>query len=170
GLVLGAFLAAKFSAPPLVMLALAIMVAGGSRAGWPERLAKASAAAAVALVVVWSTYAWHVGPVTFRNGSLAGPYARGNTVIVPVASRFTWTLPLPAPEFVAALGGVVQHGVRGQPAFLLGEVKTSGGWHRYFPIVVALKWPVAMWMLAAAGIVFLIVGRTGSAKDLAVLM
>jgi len=170
GLVLGAFLAAKFSAPPLVLVALGIMVASDTRAGWPERAAKASVAAIVALMVVWGTYAWHVGPVTFRNGSLAGPYARGSTVIVPVTSAFTWTLPLPAPEFVAALGGVVQHGVRGQPAFLLGEVKRFGGWHRYFPIVVALKWPVAMWMLAAAGIVFLIVGRTGSAKDLAVLM
>jgi hypothetical protein len=170
GLALGAFLAAKFSAPPLVLVALAIMVAGAPRAGWPERVAKASAAAIVALMVVWGTYAWHVGPVTFRNGSLAGPYARGNTVIVPASSAFTWTLPLPAPEFVAALGGVVQHGVRGQPAFLLGDVKPSGGWHRYFPIVVVLKWPVTMWLLAAAGIVFLVIGRAGSAKELATLM
>ena len=170
GLVLGAFLAAKFSAPPLVLVALAIMVAGYSRAGWPDRVAKASAAAAVALMVVWGTYAWHVGPVTFRNGSLAGPYARGSTVIVPVASAFRWTVPLPAPEFVAALGGVVQHGVRGQPAFLLGDVKASGGWHRYFPIVVLLKWPVTMWLLAAAGIVFLVIGRTGPATELVVLM
>lgn len=170
GLVLGAFLAAKFSAPPLVLVALAIMVGGGTPAGWLERVAKASAAAIVALMVVWGTYAWHVGPVTFRNGSLAGPYARGNTVIVPVASPFTWTLPLPAPEFIAALGGVVQHGVRGQPAFLLGDVKPAGGWHRYFPIVVVLKWPVTMWLLAAMGTVFLVMGRSGSAKELAVVM
>ena len=170
GLALGLFLAAKFSAPPLVLLALAIMAATESRGGWPVRIAKTSAAAIVAVAVVWGTYGCHVGPVTFRNGSLAGAYARDNTVIVPVHTAFTWTLPLPAPEFVAALGGVVQHGVRGQPAYLLGNVKASGGWHRYFPIVVLLKWPVTMWLLAIAGMVFLATGRGGSARDVAVLM
>ena len=170
GLALGAFLASKFSAPPLVLIALAMMTVGESHVGRPERVAKMLAAAVVALVVVWGTYAWHVGPVTFRNGSLSGPYARGNTVIIPVTTALTWTLPLPAPEFVAALGGVVQHGVRGQPAFMLGEVKTSGGWHRYFPIVVLMKWPLTMWLLAAAGIVFLGVARNGAARELAVLM
>jgi 4-amino-4-deoxy-L-arabinose transferase-like glycosyltransferase len=170
GLVLGAFLAAKFSAPPLVLVALAIMVAGKTRDGWPARVAKAFTAAIVALMIVWGTYAWHVGPVTFRNGSLAGPYARGNTVIVPVTSAFTWTVPLPAPEFIAALGGVVQHGVRGQPAALLGDVKASGGWHRYFPIVVLLKWPATQWSLSAVGMVFVVIRRTRSARELAVLM
>jgi len=179
GLALGLFLAAKFSAPPIVILALAIMAAIHSRERWPVRIAKTSAAAIVAVAVVWGTYGWHVGPVTFRNGSLAGPYARDNTVIVPVHSAFTWTLPLPAPEFVAALGGVVQHGVRGQPAYLLGDVKASSGWHRYFPIVVLLKWPVTMWLLAIAGMVFLAAGRpprarafqaSGSARDVALLM
>jgi 4-amino-4-deoxy-L-arabinose transferase-like glycosyltransferase len=170
GFAFGMFLAAKFSAPPLVLLALAVMAAAESHGRRPERLAKTFAAAVVAVAVVWGTYAWHVGPVTFRNGSLAGPYARGSTVIVPVRSAFAWTLWLPAPEFVAALGGVVQHGVRGQPAFLLGDVKRSGGWHRYFPIVVLLKWPVTMWLLAVAGMVFVVTGRSGSAADVALLM
>ena len=179
GLALGLFLAAKFSAPPLVLLALAIMAATDSRDGWPASMAKTFGAAIVAVAVVWGTYGWHVGPVTFRNGSLAGPYARDNTVIVPVRAAFTWTLPLPAPEFVTALGGVVQHGVRGQPAYLLGDVKGSGGWRRYFPIVVLLKWPATMWLLAIFGMVSLATGRgpgarafqaSGSARDVAVLM
>jgi len=170
GAAMGAFLAAKFSAPPLVVLALALMVAGGAGGDWPAIIAKASAAAIVAIVVVWTTYAWHVGPVTFRNGSLAGPYARGSTVIVPMARPLDVTLQLPAPEFIAALGGVLQHGVRGQPSFLAGEVKAAGGWHRYFPIVVALKWPLTLWLLAAAAIVLLATRRIALPSELLLLL
>jgi len=103
-----------------------------------------------------ATYQWHVGPVRFRNGLLAGPYARGHTVIVPVDRPLNLTVTLPAPEFIAALGGVAQHSVRGQPTFLMGEVKTSGGWRRYFPMVVLLKWPLTAWLCVGAAFTLLL--------------
>jgi hypothetical protein len=170
GLLLGGLLVAKFSAPPLVLLALGLMTMSGPASERASRGAKAAAAAIVSLTVVWATYQWHVGPVTFRNGSLAGPYARGQTVIVPVARPLNLTIALPAPEFIAALGGVAQHAVRGQPTFLMGEVKTSGGWRRYFPIVILLKWPLTVWLLAVASLILLLTGRIELPGELKVLM
>lgn len=155
GLVLGAFLLSKYSAPPLVALALLIVLASGPRREFHVRLAKAAAASAIALATVWATYGFHVGPVTFRDGPLAGPYGRDHTVIVPVQRPLDLTLRLPAPEYVAALGGVAQHAVRGQPAFLLGAVRKAGGWPQYLPIVVALKWSPVLWILAGTGLVSL---------------
>src|SRR5205823_1711314 len=107
---------------------------------------------------------------TFRNGSLSGPYARGNVVIVPVNRQVNRSVSLPAPEFVAALDGVTQHGVRGQPTFFMGEVKRSGGWRWYFPVVVLLKWPIAVWLLAGAALLLGVAGRIVVRSELALLM
>lgn len=170
GLVLGAFLLAKYSAPPLVAVAVLIMLASGPRRAFPVRLAKALAASAIALVTVWAAYGFHVGPVTFRSGPLAGPYGRGSTVIVPVQRPLNATLRLPAPEYIAALGGVAQHAVRGQPAFLLGAVRKTGGWPRYLPIVVWLKWPPTMWLLTVGGLVALARSRGSQAREIATMM
>ena len=170
GLTLGAFLVSKFSAPPLVLLALIVMSLSARQLNRAERGTKICVAATLAFFVVWSAYRWHVGPVTFRNGSLSGPYARGQNVIVPIARPFTYTVSLPAPEFVAGVGGVLQHSVRGQPTFLLGEVKKSGGWHRYFPVVVLLKWPLTVWLLAGAALTFFVVGRFSPPGEFTVMM
>jgi 4-amino-4-deoxy-L-arabinose transferase-like glycosyltransferase len=169
GLALGGFLASKFSAPPLVLLALGVMTIGGR--GKPTvRIAKALTALIVATMAVWGTYGWRVGPVTFRNGSLSGPYARGNVVIVPVNRHLNRTVSLPAPEFVAALDGVTQHSVRGQPTFFMGEAKKSGGWHRFFPVLVLLKWPLAVWLLAGAALVLGVAGKLAVRSEFALLM
>ena len=150
GLALGGFLAAKFSAPPLVLLSLVLMLWSGPSNERIARTAKTAAALTLALLSLWGTYRWHVGPVTFRNGSLSGPYARGQNVVVPVEHPVNLTMAMPAPEFIVALSGVAQHSARGQPAFLQGEVKRSGGWRRFFPVVVLLKWPLTMWVLIVA--------------------
>jgi Dolichyl-phosphate-mannose-protein mannosyltransferase len=168
GLVLGGFLLAKYSSPPIVALALVIMLA--SRGEPRARFAQAGVALTIALATVWATYLFHVGPVTFRSGSLAGPYGRAGTVIVPVSRPLELTATLPAPEYVAALGGVAQHAVRGQPSFLLGEGRKSGGWTRYFPIVVLLKWPPTIWMICGAAIVCLAARRRHLSRDFAVVM
>src|SRR5262249_1026847 len=168
GLVLAGLLLSKYSAPPLVALALAIMI--GTSPGRRARFAKAGAALAIALTTVWAAFLFHVGPVTFRSGSLAGPYGRSGPVIVPGSGPLRRTLRLPAPEYIAALGGVAQHAVRGQPSFLLGEVSASGGWTRYFPIVVLLKWPPTVWIMCAAAIACLVARPRAAPRGLAVMM
>ena len=134
------------------------------------RIAKSAAALAIALVTVWATFLFHVGPVTFRNGSLDGPYGRSGTVIVPVSRPLDVTVRLPAPEYVAALGGVAQHAARGQPSFLLGEIKERGGWPLYFSFVVLLKWPPTLWLMVAMAIVMVARRRGALSAELATMM
>ncbi len=170
GLVMGGFLVAKFSAPPMVLIALGLMASAGPAGDRAAGLVRTGCAAVLALIVVWAAYGFHVGPVTFRNGALSGPYARSHTVLVPLPRPIDFTVRLPAPEYVSALGGVLQHGVRGQPAFLMGDVRTRGGWRSYFPIVTLLKWPVTVWLLAAASLILLATRRLRASSELGVLM
>ncbi len=152
GLVVGGFLIAKFSAPPLVALMLAIMILTPSAGDLFFRIVKTIAVVLIAATVVWAGYLGRVGPVRFRNGSFYDRAAPG-VVIVPVARRIDRLLRLPAPEYLPALSIVTQHGLKGHPAFFLGEINRSGGWRTYFPATVALKCPLALWALAVMGVV-----------------
>src|SRR5258706_11192856 len=153
GLALGGFLLSKFSAPPMILIALAVMAMTAPAGDRVRRFVRAAVALVLAAAIVWGVYGFRVAPVTFRNGPLTGPYARLQNVIVPIARPLNVTLRLPASEYVTALGGVAQHAARGQPSSLMGEIRTSGGWRRYFPIVVWLKWPLPVWLLAASAMV-----------------
>jgi hypothetical protein len=171
GIVLGGFLISKFSAPPMVALALGVMTMhrlAGER--FLHRVAKAGAALAVALGVVWAAYFFHMGPITFRNGSLSGPYADPGAVILPVDRPLNLTVTLPAPEYFAAFGSVAQHSVKGQWSFLLGDIKTTGGWRRYFPIVAALKWPIITWAIVALTLILLTTRAVPWVPELGVMM
>jgi len=170
GLAFGGFLATKFSAPPMLLVAFGVMAATAPAGDRVRRLLMAGCSLLLAVSVVWALYGFRVGPVTFRSGSLTGPYARSQNVIVPIDRPLTFTLRLPAPEYVSAFGGVAQHAARGQPAFLMGEIRRSGGWRRYLPIVVWLKWPLTMWLLVAAALGLLAAGRVAPTRQLVVLM
>lgn len=170
GLWLGGFLVAKFSAPPLVLLAGVLMAMSGPATERSARIGKTALALVLSAFVVWGTYVFHVGPVSFRNSPLSGPYARDNSVFVPIDRPLNATVRLPAPEYISALGGVLQHGVRGQPSFLLGEIKKRGGWRSYYPIVAALKWPPTVWVAAIIAIAGLVTRRIQPSSELAVLM
>jgi 4-amino-4-deoxy-L-arabinose transferase-like glycosyltransferase len=171
GIVLGGFLISKFSAPPMVALASGVMTMhrpAGRRL--VHRVAKAGAALGVAFMVVWAAYFFHVGPVTFRNGSMSGPYAGPGAVIVPVDRPIDLTLTLPAPEYFAAFGSVAQHSVKGQWSFLMGHVRTRGGWRVYFPVVAALKWPVTTWAVVALTLVLFATRTIPWATEVGVMM
>jgi hypothetical protein len=171
GAVLGLLLLTKFSAIPIAGLVWAVMMV--SRRAVPPtsvRLAKTLAAMIAAGLVVWSAYRFHVGPVTFRDGPLSGPYARTSTVVVPVSQPFKLVAWLPAPEMISALGGVLQHMARGQPAFLAGETSEQGGWHRYYAVVAALKWPPLVWVGAVCGVCLYAVRRITVPSEFGLLL
>lgn len=167
GIVIGIFLTAKFSAPPLALLVIAVMMASRTATSrTSERVAKAGFALAVAIATVWATYFFHVGPITFRNGPLAGPYPSPRGVVVPVGRPLELTLQVPAPEYFAALGRVAQHAVKGQPAFLLGRIRKSGGWRTYYPVVAALKWPIVVLVTTAFALLLLLRGNVARPQGL----
>lgn len=56
-----------------------------------------------------------------------------------------------SPKFVVGLGKVIYHGQIGHRAFLLGE-HSETGWPHYFAVAMAVKEPIALLLILAAGI------------------
>jgi hypothetical protein len=154
----------------MILVALAMMAVHAPAGDRTRRLARATAALGVAAAIVWGVYGFRVGAVRFHNGALTGPYARSRSVIVPMARPLDVTLRVPAPDYVVAFGGVAQHAVRGQPSFLLGETRASGGWRSYFPLVVWMKWPLPMWLLVGSSLALMAARRASMPRELGVLL
>ena len=83
-------------------------------------------------LVIWAGYCCSVGPF---HTDLTLPWRQ---------------LSLPAPEFFDGIRSALNHNRAGHLAFLLGQVSISGWWY-YFPVVLALKTPIAFLVLLAIG-------------------
>ena len=53
---------------------------------------------------------------------------------------------LPAPRFFSGILAVLAHNRRGHPSFLMGQRSPNGFWY-YFPAVLAVKTPLALFGL-----------------------
>ena len=62
-----------------------------------------------------------------------------------------WNLSLPAPELFDGLLAARAHDQYGHPAYLLGMFSMHGWWY-YFPVVLAVKTPIAFLLLAGVGV------------------
>ena len=102
-----------------------------------ERIPSAGIAAAIAFVTIWAGY-------LFTFGKLPG-----------------MSFPVPAPEFFDGIGVVLKHNAEGHPSFLLGQHGRTGWWY-YFPVVLAVKTPLAFLLLAVFG-AFLCIRRKQTA-------
>ncbi|MBZ5621557.1 MAG: glycosyltransferase family 39 protein [Acidobacteriia bacterium] len=80
-------------------------------------------------LLIWAGYRFSFGAVGFAN------------------------LRLPAPEFYSGIQAVMQHNAEGHPTYLLGQRSHSGFWY-FYPVVLAVKTPLAFLLLLAAGVVF----------------
>jgi len=58
---------------------------------------------------------------------------------------------VPAPGLWEALRALAAHNSAGHDAFLLGARRSTGWWY-FFPVVLAVKTPLALFLLAAAGL------------------
>jgi hypothetical protein len=135
GLLAGAALSSKYSAVWLApMLLLIALTYPGLRAAWRLRLKYLIGLGLGALVVIWGTFAFSIGPL----GSSG------------------W--PIPAPQFWESLSGVANRIVGSTPAFLLGQISPTGfTW--YYPFVFLVKTPLHTLILLTVGLVSLIVRR-----------
>jgi 4-amino-4-deoxy-L-arabinose transferase-like glycosyltransferase len=91
-----------------------------------ERVASLGLAAIATAFAVWAGYLFSFGPVP------------------------DWHVSLPAPELFAGLSQASLHNEGGHPAFFFGQFAPDGWWY-FFPVMLALKMPVALMGLAAAG-------------------
>jgi 4-amino-4-deoxy-L-arabinose transferase-like glycosyltransferase len=130
----------KFSAllflPAAAALALIITVAvrRPRRAGLIRaacsRIPGLLLAAGVGALAVWAAYGFTVGTVPAWFGRLR----------------------VPAPGLWEAIRAVALHNAAGHAAFLLGQQRMTGWWY-YFPVALAVKTPLALLLLAGAGLV-----------------
>ena len=79
---------------------------------------------------------------------------------IEAAYRFSFgSVPLlhlrfPAPAFFNGIYAVWEHNREGHPAWLLGTLSQHGFWY-YYPVVAAVKTPLALLMLTAAGLILI---------------
>jgi 4-amino-4-deoxy-L-arabinose transferase-like glycosyltransferase len=91
-----------------------------------ERAASFAGAVLVGAAVIWAAYWFSFGKVP------------------------AWNIRLPAPEFFDGLLAAQYHNREGHPGYLLGHYSLKGWWY-YFPVVLAVKTPIAFLVLLALG-------------------
>ena len=165
GVLLGLMLLAKFSAPVMFLLAIAWMLVLKPQAlaldprqwNW----AKTAAALVIALFVVWAGYFFHLSRLKLHDGELMVSFPnRADLVYKPIYSRRNISMLVPAGEYLEGFRTVVRHNRHGMPAYLFGQASKTGGWKKYYPAVILLKWPVIILVLFLAGVLPLILGKT----------
>jgi hypothetical protein len=99
---------------------------GPAQPGWSWRHALISvvAGAAAGFLVAWAVYRFSIGTI------------RG--------------IPMPLAELPKGILEVAQHNRVGHPVYFLGQVRVYGIWY-FFPVVLALKTPIAALALGALG-------------------
>jgi hypothetical protein len=110
--------------------------AGDLFRGLRRRVPTLALAALVSIVVIWAGYRFSFGPVPFTH------------------------LKLPAPELYAGIREVQQHNDLGHHSYLLGQRGTKGWWY-FFPVVLAVKTPLAFLILLGAWIFLAVRRRLG---------
>ena len=138
GAATGIAVLSKFTALVFVPLGIAAIVAmsplvmsrraADPRQPWGRVALQALAGGGCALLVVWAGYRFSA----FYPSSLGG------------------LVPWPAPELVDGVRAVASHNAEGHPTYLLGE-RGMTGWPHFFLVALAVKTPIALFVLAGLG-------------------
>jgi hypothetical protein len=92
---------------------------------------------------------WLAGAARKRMPSL-GLAVLVACLLIWTGYRFSFSK-VPAPELFQGIQDVMRHNAEGHPSFLLGERSNMGFWY-FYPVVVAVKTPIAFLLLLAAGV------------------
>ena len=156
GLVLGGLLLAKFYAPPLVLLALILMLllkpdgAALRPAQWNWK--PTLAALLLALVTLWAGYFFHVSRLKVGDGQVTATFPNRGLKTWATKSHLHISIILPAGEFFEGLRDVALSNKHGRPAWFFGKIYPSGGVKLYYPAAIVLKWPTILLALLIAGL------------------
>ncbi|MBP7687953.1 MAG: glycosyltransferase family 39 protein [Thermoflexales bacterium] len=141
GVLTGAAFATKYSAVWLVPIALGVsLIYPDLRRFFGRRLIMGLLVGVMALIVIWGTFAFSLGPID--PGGLS----------------------VPAPQYWQSLSGVRTRVELSTPAFMLGQISASG-FLGYYPFVFLVKTPLPTLILLVIGVVSLV--RRRSRKDVA---
>ena len=172
GLVLGGLLLAKFYAPPMVALALALMLVLGPSEWLKPRQwnwKAMFATLAIALATLWAGYFFHVSHLTVGEGQVVATYPNRPVRVFATKSKMHLSLVVPAGEFVEGLREVALSNRRGRPSWFLGKIYPKGGIKLYYPVAIALKWPTIFLLLLFASLLLGVHKTCRSPSDLLVM-
>lgn len=173
GLALGGLLLAKFYAPPLVLLALVLMLllkrdgAAFRPAQWNWK--PALAALALALVTLWAGYFFHVSHLKVGDGQVTVTYPNRGLKTLATKSHMHVNAIVPAGEFFEGLREVALSNKHGRPAWFFGKIYPTGGIKSYYPAAIVLKWPTALLALFLASLLMGVRGVCRAPFDLLVM-
>ena len=142
----------KFSNIPFLMTCYAVGLMVMPRGAFRRRFAQIGLAACVVLALAWSTYRFTViPPATF--------YGHQHPVIDSIlssrpllhsASNSVLATPRPLSEAMIGVLDLIVHNAVGHDSYLLGQWSRSGWWY-FFPVVIAVKSPLGLLVLALCG-------------------
>lgn len=142
----------KFSNIPFLGACYAVGFLFASRGAVRRRAAQAGLAACVVLFLAWATYRFTLIPL----GKVYGPHPHIDNILSSrpmlhsVWDRVMAT-PLPLTEALMGVRDLYRHNAIGIDMYLLGQWSQSGWWY-FFPVVLAVKTPIGLLLLALYGL------------------
>jgi hypothetical protein len=147
----------KFSNIPFLLACFAAGLLFTTRGAFRRRFAQIGLAACVVLFLAWATYRFHLNrPATF--------YGQHHPVIDSMLSsrpllHRAWNsvlaTRLPLSEAAMGVLDLFVHNAVGHDSYLLGQWSQSGWWY-FFPVVLAVKTPIGLLLLAVFGFGFVL--------------
>ena len=144
----------KFSNIPFLGACYVVGFVFASRGAVRRRAAQAGLAACVVLFLMWATYRFTLIPL----GTVYGPHPRIDSILStrPLLHK-VWdaamATPLPLTQVMMGVRDLYRHNALGIDMYLLGQWSQSGWWY-FFPVVLAVKTPIGLLLLAACGFGF----------------
>ncbi len=136
----------KFSSVPFLGACFLVALTGKR-----PSVRESSIAGCVVFLVLWAGYGFDVGSLELAWGfhPRVDSVLREYPILQPLWDAAI-TAPLPFPKLLLGLRDVLRHNGLGHASYLLGEYRTTGWWY-FFPVVLAVKTPIALLVLAALG-------------------
>jgi hypothetical protein len=154
---------------PACALAMLLAYAIQYRPNWAtvrgvvrQYLPRLIAILAVTLVLIWGGYRFSVKPLNASD-----KFAKVEQQ-VPALHKIA-SVPLPLTELLLGMAHLVHHNDEGHESFLLGRTSKHGWWY-FFLVVLAVKTPLGLLILALLGVVLSRRWIAGDAPRLATLL
>jgi hypothetical protein len=161
GVAAGLSICAKLSSlvffPACAAPILAMYAARGPRP-WRALLRTSAVAVFCGFMVLWAVYRFSYAPL---NQVTRGPERAAARIFGPssgmtgIIHQISTRVPVPAPELLDGLRFIRNQNNEGSKAYLFGRLK-EGGWWYFFFVALALKTPLAVLALGAAGSVIVV--------------
>ena len=146
----------KFSNIPFLGACYVVGFAVASRGPFRRRAMQAVFAACLVLFLMWAGYRFTLTSL----GTVYGPHPRIEGLLAkgPII-RSVWdammSTRLPLTEAMMGIRDLYRHNAIGHDSYLLGQWSDSGWWY-FFPVVLAVKTPIGLLLLAIAGCAFVL--------------